>query len=432
MIGRFRSGSRRPVAALLSLLAFSASAQELAPLPQPLTLGQALEFAAAPHPVLAGAEAARELGEAARLQADAATAAELSVSARARWIEPSDLASDQQSADHSAHLLLRKRLYDFGLSDARREAAAAEAGAGEWGVTDTLRSRRETIMGAYFQVLLADLQYARDNEAMAIVYVGLDKLRDRREQGQVSDIEVMERESRFQEIRRKVRAADGERRLSRARLALALGRPGELPADLLAPELPGNEREVPPLEALLAQALEHAPVLRAAQATVLAAEARLRAARAGGRPVISAEVEAGGWSRKLGGRDPWRAGLVLEAPLYSGGRTSADAARAHAQLKGAQAELSAARYGVREQVRALWEELHTLTVQRAEVLALADYRELYLDRSRALYELEVKTDLGDAMVRDSEARLLSARTDFQLALAWERLDALTQPVTDKD
>ncbi|GAB6042758.1 TolC family protein [Endothiovibrio diazotrophicus] len=402
------------------------------PLPQPLTLGQALEFAGAEHPQLAAAEARRAAGEAGVRQAEADDGIHVSMTARARWIEPSEVAGDQSSADHSAYLLLRKRLYDFGLTEARVAAAEAEAGAGRWGGARTLRERREAIMEAFFDVLLADLQYARDNEEMAVQYVALDKLRDRREQGQVSDLEVLEQDSRFQAIRRQVRADDGDRRLTRAHLALALGRPGELPADLIRPELPQVDRDPPELEVALAAALEHAPALAALGARVEAAEARLRAARAGNRPVLSAEVEAAGYSRELGSRDPLRAGLVLEAPLYSGGRVDADAARAHADLQGLRAELEQARYRIREEVRGLWEEIATLRVQREEAQTLADYRELYLDRSRALYEMEVKTDLGDAMTRDSEARLLRARTDFRLALAWERLDALTTPAEEKN
>jgi hypothetical protein len=56
--------------------------------------------------------------------------------------------------------------------------------------------------------------------------------------------------------------------------------------------------------------------------------------------------------------------------------------------------------------------------------ALLDYRDLYLDRSRALYEMEVKTDLGDSMVEVSEARLKFAKVKFNTALTWARLDAL--------
>ena len=56
---------------------------------------------------------------------------------------------------------------------------------------------------------------------------------------------------------------------------------------------------------------------------------------------------------------------------------------------------------------------------------MQDYRDLYLDRSRARYELDLQTDLGDAMVRFSDARLQAARVKYQLELAWEQLDAIT-------
>lgn len=54
----------------------------------------------------------------------------------------------------------------------------------------------------------------------------------------------------------------------------------------------------------------------------------------------------------------------------------------------------------------------------------ADYRELYLDRSRALYEMEVKADLGDAMVRVSEAERNLRKIQFDITLGWARLETL--------
>ena len=54
-----------------------------------------------------------------------------------------------------------------------------------------------------------------------------------------------------------------------------------------------------------------------------------------------------------------------------------------------------------------------------------DYREIYLDRSRALYELEVSTDLGDAMVRVTETEREKLATDYAIVLAWEKMDLLT-------
>ena len=52
-------------------------------------------------------------------------------------------------------------------------------------------------------------------------------------------------------------------------------------------------------------------------------------------------------------------------------------------------------------------------------------RDLYLDLSRALYEQEVQADLGDAMVKSSEARLRTAETEFAIARTWARIGLLT-------
>jgi len=67
---------------------------------------------------------------------------------------------------------------------------------------------------------------------------------------------------------------------------------------------------------------------------------------------------------------------------------------------------------------------YTLGAEDDAARAFGDYRALYLDRSRARYEQEMQTDLGDAMVELSEARLRSARVRFERAMAWARLRAL--------
>ena len=65
-----------------------------------------------------------------------------------------------------------------------------------------------------------------------------------------------------------------------------------------------------------------------------------------------------------------------------------------------------------------------LEAQQRENSVEIDYRDLYLDRSRTLYELEVKADLGDAMTNQTTARLAQMETDYQLLMSWAVLDAL--------
>ena len=89
-----------------------------------------------------------------------------------------------------------------------------------------------------------------------------------------------------------------------------------------------------------------------------------------------------------------------------------------------QAELLAAEYVVREDVMNLISNL--LVNQAAAVAAEADetYRGYYQDRSRAMYEMEMRSDLGDAQAAAAEALLEVTRVDFEQALLWAEMDTL--------
>jgi outer membrane protein TolC len=166
------------------------------------------------------------------------------------------------------------------------------------------------------------------------------------------------------------------------------------------------------------------PRLKALAAEVTAAQQGLAAAEAADRPVLSGEAEAAVYNRMTNSTHPLGIGLVLEVPLATGGAGDAKIAAARAELREARARLDQARLELRQSVLDLWLELDTLRLRHEELRTLADYRELYLDRSRALYELEVRTDLGDAMVQTSAVRLLRAEAAFQWQLAQARLQAL--------
>jgi len=406
----------------MALIASAHSAAE--PLPQPLTLQHALSLVDEGHPRLAQVAADRQLAAAAEKRVEADKGLDVSVEGRLRWIEPAEIAADQSRDDHKLALLVRKNLYDFGRTAAAGEAARATVSSKRWRYESARRQQRLTVMRAFFDVLLADMATAHAEEAMAVAFITLDRLRNRHELGQISDIELLEEESRYQQVLHRRTEQVARQRATRARLALALNRPGELPSRLARPSLPQLERELPEYEKLLAEALENNAEVRALRAAVTAAVGAVTAARAERRPTLDAELEAAEYARDGGSNDPWRAGLLLRIPLYDGGGVRSAVAEAQARLYRRQAALREAEHEVRQAVLERWLELDTLRVQRQEMLALQDYRDLYLDRSRALYEMEVKADLGDAMVRLTESHLEAAQTDYQIAMVWEHIDAL--------
>lgn len=111
------------------------------------------------------------------------------------------------------------------------------------------------ILARFLDVLLADLAFARYDEAMAVAYVQFDRASARRELGQFSDLAALELEATYQEILHERAASQISQQLSRTLLAQALNRPGYLPRDLLQPELPPLPDPTPEAPALLDQAL---------------------------------------------------------------------------------------------------------------------------------------------------------------------------------
>lgn len=407
-----------------------ALAQTTEPLPQPLPLEYALSLVDEAHPDLL-AEQAEQARLAAMLQGiDANNALDISVEGRARWVDPPTLDNGDVTEDHKLSLYVRKPLYDFGRTDALRQAAQHASLGREQYYQAVRDKRRIAIMQAFFDVLLSDMEYARDNEALAIAYIALDRLRDRQELGQASDISVLEIEAEYQRVRYQLAQSQSRQRGTRARLANLLNRPGMLPSELDKPQLDYDKRDLPEFEVLLDQAMRVNPEILALQSELMATHQSIEAARAEQRPRLDGELEASAYSRELGSYDRWRAGVTLQVPLYSGGRIDAAVAGERAQQYAVQARLEKARFDLRQSVLDLWLELQNLRLQRDRAFSEQDYRELYLDRSRANYEMEFTADLGDAMVRLSEAQLGLAQAEFQLAIAWERMDALTGSTAD--
>ncbi len=415
------------VSALL-LAGWSAAAQESTdapPLPEPLTLELALAMVQESHPLLMQAEAARELARTTLEANDAQNGLNVFMEGRLRWIEPPATSPDQSHDDHKLSLYARKNLYDFGRSAARHRSAEAELRRRELDYLDIHAQRRIMIMQRYFDVLLADLEFARDDEAMAVAYISLDKIRQRHELGQVSDIELLQQEASYQQSRLQRSRSEALQRSSRELLAMVLNRPGQPASQLEMPALDEVIRPVPEMGALLEKAQHGNPRLRALREQVVAGQERLAAARAGGHPTLIGEAEASAYSRELGSNDPFRVGVVLTVPLYTSDAVDAAVGQEQARLYQTQAELRAAEDEVRQTVLLLWQELELLRIQQEEAQAQMEYRDLYLDRSRANYEMEVNTDLGDAMVRLTEAQLAQAHVLFQTALAWERVNGVT-------
>lgn len=374
-------------------------------LPDPLTLEAALaQVSDEPHPDVVEPLAQVAAERARRRQTEAILDTEVELQGRLRWVQPNPQADNRERHDSALGVMARKRLYDFGLTEARTATRAHAEQAARLRYRSALQRRYLAVMDAFFAVLRADLRYRVADEAMAIAFVEWDNAQERHAVGEISDVDQLRAESRYQTLLSERASAQARQRLARAALAEALNRPNQLPGDLAEPTFPDWPERLPPLQALQETALDQNPRLLALRAGLKSRVEAIAAARQQGNPVLSAEARAFQYQRERGGRDDWQIGLQLRVPLYRGDRTQAAAAEAVAETRQLRARLRQVEQTVRQTVRGLRERYGIVQQRRAAAATRLEYRSLALDRSRSLYALEVRTDLGDALVEYTEAR----------------------------
>jgi outer membrane protein TolC len=394
-------------------------------LPDPLSLDQAMGFASdMNHASLMSAQAIIEQAESELSAARSPSSLQAELILEAAYIEPSSFSLDQDHDDNTARLRVHRQLYDFGQSDLKISSASEQLASSKQHLDYLKGLRQIDIARHFFQVILADLKYAWDNEAMAVAYVNYDRAQDNHALNRISDVALLAAENAYQDIRYQRYISEAGQRSSRALLAEVLNKPGNLPANLQIPRLQYHQREVPDYESLLAQAMQNNGQLQRLDSRVESTHKMMQAARQQLRPKLNAAVEVSEYSRIASSNDDWRASLNLTIPLLETEAMKSDVARYRSQWLEQRAMLQEEQARVRQRVLKLWQNINLLKTRREQMQVKQDFRELSLDRSRALYEMEFTTDLGDAMVAISEVRFKQAETDFQLALAWMELNLL--------
>jgi len=325
--------------------------------------------------------------------------------------------------DNAASLILSRPLYDFGLQDSRENQFALQLQALEHQKRLLIEQRRLEIMEKYFAVLTADNNFIAENEALAMGFIHYDNAVEDQELGLVAELEVLRLQAEYEVIRQKRYLAEHQQRLTRAMLAEAMGHPERLPSELEVPKI-DSDRPIPDdFDALVNRALLNSLEAYVAQSNTQAAQAAIGIAEASDNPSLDMQFEVSSYQRESRTRDDWRAGLYLEIPLYSGS-SPARVNQAVARHKQALAHQQQIQSHLRLEILGLWQQLQQLRLEIQGKTIEQDYRDKYLDRSRAEYELEFRTDLGDSMVLFSRSRAERLQALYAFELAYQRLSAL--------
>lgn len=336
--------------------------------------------------------------------------------------------------DSYARIGANKVLYDFGRT--RTLKSIADTGlAGRRKLLELARHRHKIlVLERFLDILLADRRYEVDNEEMTLSFLHYDRLRERRDLfDETSEIEVAEAEAAYRARLVHRTESNLQRQYTRLQLAIALGAPDDLPSDLLTPDLsPWTGRELPEYADVLARTLSSNPGLLALKDDLAAATEQFEHAGIDLGPRLLGGMEFTEYATVRAARDDARATVRLQIPLFNGRLKRLEKQEANLELVRAELDIKSVENALREEIFRLVRDLAVLRRNVDASSSLEYFRDLYLDRSRTLYEQEVRTDLGDAQAKLLEANWYAMRAQFSTALTWAKIDMLTGAEFDYD
>jgi len=335
----------------------------------------------------------------------------------------------EQRQDHNMLALhIGKVLYDSERSHSQLEADTLLIEKEKLVLSLVENQQKLEIAKAYMNVILADFQYRIDNEAMAIEYVGFDKVKDKHAIGQFSDVDLLAAEKSYQLSLLKRSRAEQAQLQTRIELANTMGLPHARPDEAKLPKLNAfSQRTLKhiDLETLQKQVIQHNLQIKALMMDIESQKALVEKARHSSSPTLRADAWVGQLSSQPEIREGhWKAQISMNVPLYDGGLESSGVAKAIAKMSELKAQRLQLEQTLRSQVAEIYFDLQLLGTEKKYNQAFGDYADLYLDYSRALYENESKTDFGDSLVRLSEANFMNISWEFKQALLWMQLDHL--------
>ena len=253
------------------------------------------------------------------------------------------------------------------------DAATMDAAATEAAYRSVLLALQADVAQTYFQLRTLDAEVALLDRTLGLRLENLQLTEKRYKSGDISEFDTARARTEYNTTLAEARGLKGNRAQVEHALALLLG---QAPAAFTAPSAPlSSASAVPAVPAgLPSTLLERRPDVAAAQAQMMAANARIGLARSAIFPALNLTAVGGYASYELSDLfmwdiRTWLARAVLSMPIFDGGRNKANIARAEASLEESVA-------GYRQTVLSAFgdveDKLSTLAAVRSQTEALDD------------------------------------------------------------
>ncbi|GAB4361336.1 MAG: TolC family protein [Deltaproteobacteria bacterium] len=327
---------------------------------------------------------------------------------------------EQQFGDRNvsrARLTAEQTLFDFGRTSSRIAGAEARLEAARLREERTRELRAFEAVSAYLAARRAERLRTVAGESLETARAHRKVAGDLYELGVVAKNDVLAAEVQVANDEAARVTADNRVELSRSRLALAMGYPGDAAVSPAPGPIPVPAGEVPPLGESLAAASANRREIRAAEAALREGEARAEAARAAFAPSFFGQ---GGYAYESDSFNPnphvFSALVGGKVNLFAGGADRAERREALLELDRRREELALLRDRIALEVK----RAHLAVLEAAGRLAAAEVavaraeENLRIQEDRYREGLSISTEMLDAQTLLSRAKADRENAAFDL------------------
>lgn len=288
------------------------------------------------------------------------------------------------------------------------------------------KDKTTQVMRAFFDVILSDMRYETILERLAISAIREGRVRDDFDIEDASEVELLEKQTQTQLDVGKRIEAESMQITTRAKLAQLLNIDYEnRPDDLVRPNLKHFfKKELGDFEIWQKKILDSNPDLGELKRELVNLKQQINRERDNKEIVISSNARLGEQAYQRDKNGKWRVGLNFVMPIGQSYNQKRKIAELLLKIKQKKLSIDQLNQSLNQQALSLWLELKKLKqLQKALVVEL-DYRDLYLERARANYEMEVKSDIGYAMTNLTDSEWKLAKNEFNYVVTLTQLRQL--------
>ncbi|WP_201339735.1 TolC family protein [Isorropodon fossajaponicum symbiont] len=328
--------------------------------------------------------------------------------------------------DSYTFIRLEKTLFEqsseLGINTAQQTIANAKQN-----LANLKKEKNIDIMRRFFDVVLVDMQLETMLERLAISAIRANNVQDDFDINKASEVELLEKQAITQlDVSKRIKV-EAEQILKRAKLADILGINYEnRPDDLTKPELKYYfSKPFTSLDELRENTFKNNTRLQIMRRDLSSIKHQISNHKNDYGVVIKGNVRIGeqAYSREKNGK--LRFGINLTMPLGNNTTRQQTITKLGMQAKQAELDIKQFKQNLSSQVLMLWLTLNELKQIQTSLTTELDYRDLYLERARAHYEMELESDIGDALTQFTNTEYKLAKNQFDFVITFEKLALLT-------